>query len=1160
MPASSSDERDPKSTAPQQDGGQGSSSGPQPRVTRERTVSSSAAGVDGIVKEIREGLVDISSRELELRRREQAVARQFREMKQSARTEVLAEQEKTRKRLAAHASELNTRATELGVQRDRLERLSGELKRREVELESQRHDLILRTERARQQAEAQREKHREQRQMLRERIAAVREYEEKLKERVRATQTELVKQRQELDERETRLEQQTGLVVKAKRGLLNRQVALERKVAEGESLAGNVREERAQLAVEQERLQALKTEIEQAQQEIEQQRDKLQRDWQLLDDASSELEDERQRIAKTESDLRNMHEVLKSQRTQLRERQAELARAEAAVTADRELIAAERQRLEDTATELDAERGQLAAQRREVESTGRKLADEHTELRRERQRLEALALELESAQSELANKQQKLDEHWQQQSGTRHDLDHEIEQCDARRRDLQRREAELGQLQQRLDKRDQRLAEERAALESAQADLQRRSTELDQRAAALQNERDALGQMQSEAQRQREQAEALQVQADERENEVRQAALSLELEQRNLHHAQQELDRSQEELAQLRKQHVANAKHSRRAPEQPEAKPAPVSPPPLPTPRRWLRCAVLALIVGLVSAAAWFATHPKQYRAISALRIDPAPADPRAAAAFHRQNLLSDTLLADAGFSGPIVSNWQVAIGDGRVRVVPVPGQPATLRIAVTTPQPAQARRLVDAAGEAYDHQLRNTPLVAVDVAARERVTAELKRVTNQLDEARAQAAELRKATPDVPDPNARATLAAELQQMQAQRAAAGQTLESLRAELAGLLAMDTPRGSVAPEQIADALAADEIYQEDRKEYHAVAMQFRSELAVAMLQLIDPAKALHNAVHQFADVLQNQEQLEPPTEIRAVLEECRSQITPFVARTQQFHTQWRQSIATIRNMDVRDNVVRLVERQNEVADRARRLADALGRSIAAIDARIDQLASEGDGSTREVVVSAVLRSEQQRLQQSLAGFAGVAQKLSLTQNIELDAHDRKLRGLRMRLTDREQAVEQQLQAAADHAARETHVAEIAGVRERLRETEQTREQTMTAMLHAMDTLREMDAATRQHQTRAQRLTQQQEKVTWLAERQAELTAELDRLDESSTTPTHVTFDAAQVETLGAAEQIRGTALAGAGGFLATWVVGAALLVGRTAKTRRRHLN
>ena len=94
------------------------------------------------------------------------------------------------------------------------------------------------------------------------------------------------------------------------------------------------------------------------------------------------------------------------------------------------------------------------------------------------------------------------------------------------------------------------------------------------------------------------------------------------------------------------------------------------------------------------------------------------------------------------------------------------------------------------------------------------------------------------------PNPQDRDEASGAADQAEAELKDISTALDQRRAELAALVAGDVPLGSVDPADAEKALTEDAIYQEDQKEFQGVALQYRTELSVAMLQLVEPLQAV----------------------------------------------------------------------------------------------------------------------------------------------------------------------------------------------------------------------------------------------------------------------------------------------------------------------------
>ena len=202
-----------------------------PPVTPEESPVSSAEGVAQIVNEIREGLADISARELELRRHEQYFGRRYRELEQAAIRTFAQNQDAAQQHLVQQAAELNAQAVEIAAQRARLKAVTDEIHARQVELEQQRGDLTRRTQQSRQRTENLRSWLQQQHQLLNERRETIRRHEEELAAQVHRFRADAVREQAELDRRRTELDARAVEVAESEQKLLEYRVELERQTS-----------------------------------------------------------------------------------------------------------------------------------------------------------------------------------------------------------------------------------------------------------------------------------------------------------------------------------------------------------------------------------------------------------------------------------------------------------------------------------------------------------------------------------------------------------------------------------------------------------------------------------------------------------------------------------------------------------------------------------------------------------------------------------------------------------------------------------------------------------------------------------------------------------------------------------------------------------------
>jgi hypothetical protein len=511
------------------------------------------------------------------------------------------------------------------------------------------------------------------------------------------------------------------------------------------------------------------------------------------------------------------------------------------------------------------------------------------------------------------------------------------------------------------------------------------------------------------------------------------------------------------------------------------------------TANRW-RVAIVAVIVSATVGLAWFIARPTPCRATARIHVVTAADPPAAAVAAHRAALLDPDLLRGDPNAAGLAPLWLAACHDGRVAAWTTADQPE-LQLSVILPHRDDAQRLLRAAVAAYGRRVEqswNTPRPTVydDLAARR---ASLQSELAAVDQQRTDDAALLANTPAVIEAE---QLGAAAEGLEGELARIAAALDDARSELAVSIGTDAPRGAVAPTEIAAALADDVVYQEDHKELLAVATQYRTELAVALYGVTEPARTVATKLAAFDAAVVEQNALEPPAEIRAVLDACTTSVAPLQSRIAPFTVEWQGRLEAAQNLSVPDNTLELVKMQTAAADTAERLADEATALAGDLGTQAEALNSAGGGGTRAVVVAALLRSEHGTLKTSVETLAAAARRTTLGGNIELDTLDRRLRGLHVRLAGREETVGQRLQLDADRTVQTGHVAHVDELRQQARELERRREDVVAKLMGTIQRLRGLDDAVRQRAQVEARVQQRAAEVQWLSERLERVEQEL----------------------------------------------------------------
>jgi chromosome segregation ATPase len=971
---------------------------------------------------------------------------------------------------------------------------------------------------------------------------------------ISAHEIELRRREQDFDAQYRRLEQTARQA--AARELEQAQRRLAERNADLSAQLIEVTRRQAQLDQREERLASEK-------EELERQRAELLR----------EAEESRRRVAQLEAEHQAQRETLRGRVAAVRRQEQELTRR---IQLARDQIAQERSGSEQQAADLDARAARAAesetrlqtrqaeiderlaqgqAQAAEFQQRQTELAAERAALQQERERLREATGAIEGERRALAERQSELDRRWRSAREQRHEFTRQTEGVDAQRRSLQQEQAALGEREERLAQRDRQVQEQTTALEAEQ----RRLAELEADLAGRVETVDALFKQAEEVEQQarehHDQALAAREQAEAREREAGQAALALEVERRELERDRAALETASQKLDGLRAQREQDMAAARRAlADHAERLGAWEQSLRCASRYWWRRATILAGASAVLAVAGWIVGHPPLHRAAAEIRVtSDSPARARVIAE-HAQRLLQPHLLDDDPAVAGLAAAWRAACEGGRV-TVGTPDERPVVNLRVTAGDAQLARRLVEAAGAAHERRV-NSAAAGIELPPEYR-SAEAWRdgLASTLGTTRQERAADAQALAAVPGPEERERVIGEADRLQTELTEVVNSLKDRRAALAALAPEDAPRGTVDPADVETALVEDTVYQEDRKEFAAVALQYRTELAVTMLMLTDPAKAVQKALEELAASLDEQRNLTPPAEVSAVLEACAAEVTRTQEQLKSFVERWRQRVEAVQGMKLGDDVVELANQQNAAAEAARTIAAEVRKVLDTLQTRIDALGSSGAGGTREVVVGAVLRGDQTKVKSAAEAFLAAAGKTALNDNFELDTQDRRARGLRMRLAQRREAVQQRLQLDADRVAAQARAARVAETRQQLAELEARREELIARLMSNLKTLRGLDEAARQRAELEGRISRRDAQIGWLEKQIAELEQKLADARRQGPKPDRVAVGEVTTQAI---RQVRyeQAALAGGGAFVAAWLV-CMFMMGRTPWRARR---
>lgn len=755
-----------------------------------------------------------------------------------------------------------------------------------------------------------------------------------------------------------------------------------------------------------------------------------------------------QRITQAHRDILAQRRALDDERAARRTQAEELERAELELQAQR--------------TELERALAELQARVSQIDQEQNTLGSAQTDLKSRRADLSQTVSSLERVRRELETKQRALDERWRSTRSERTQLARQQEALDAQRRLLQEQGAALQQRLRRVENYDQQLRGRAASLETQERRLAEADAALQERRAGADQVFQQAEESLRQSQRRQEEVLALREQVDALQAENRQRQLALELEREAVGQERTALTVAQEHLDAQRRQHEAELEQIRAALQAQAQELRRVEQSRWRGPRRWwLRAAGVAAAAGLVAGLGWWAVERPTYRAVCELRLLGDVARPAETLREHEHRLRAPTAIADAVADRHHAAAWEAALADGRVRSA-VATEPPALHVAVDGRERDFARALLEQVCIGYCELARRAPHTLLAPEAGARLAQQRSEYAQRLEERRQERQSYATRLGVLPTAAQRDQLRATVGQLRTEYEELGRTLAEQRGRLSTQRAASPPRGTVSTAEHETTLATEEMYAEDAKEFRAAALQYRSELAVAMLLLVDPSKDVQRVQVAFSDTVAEQRRLQPPLAVAAVLEQIAGELATLRERLATFVPQWESWLDEIQRLVPEEQVIELVRRQQAVAQAAQQFSAGADGTQAAIRKQLDALAGGTDGGTRAVVVAAVVRDELGKLGTALAALAKAAEQIDVASNFRLDALDRQLRGLRTRLERRSAAVRQQLQFEADERARREYVEQVAALERTVSAAEQRREQLVGGLTDQLDALRHAD--------------------------------------------------------------------------------------------------
>lgn len=713
--------------------------------------------------------------------------------------------------------------------------------------------------------------------------------------------------------------------------------------------------------------------------------------------------------------------------------------------------------------ELKVRLAEIAAREREVERCERARlegalvagrSDAQAELQRREEELEARRRLLEDEHSALRERAGQLDgrERWLSEQTEalqqeRRRLGRMEDELTAARRELERREATLGEQHAEL-------ARHRGQMDRQQQEIEQSRREREQMRAELETARRALFEREQEAGRQVERRMdeilALHARLEAREAELQQHLLNIQMEAQRLQQERQRLQAQQEELAAIRESAEADLPRLREALERGPGRPA-AWPVPVAARTIWLRGVGAGAVAAMLVGAGWLAVERPAVRHSLELTVRQTRA-PGAVAVFeHAARLAQPEVLGEYLSEKHQRQRWNEVLRAAELSITPVPQSAAVLVSLRCGPDlSAAAGELLRSAAQKYAARggdLRRT----ISSGSAEAPVLLMARLDGELQERRSALQQTRAALDQSAAAPSWEALLTGMSGLQAELSETAERLRDVRERLAVLRSQDSPRGSVAPEALREALASDAVLAEDGREFRSAAREYQTELALAMLAVIDPLRELRSRVAGLLKVIDEQRALQPPAEIGAVLETSFTAAEELNRLLAEFAADWDSSSQAVQRARTDEQIVALITQQATSSDAAHSLVDRISKTVEELRGRTGGRGERSGGGTREIVVAAVLRGELNSVAEALAALGEAVGVIDLTLNYRLEAQDRRLRSLLTRIRQREEAIAATLQQSADQLAAGEHEAILRSLTEQAGALEQRRDELLAAL-------------------------------------------------------------------------------------------------------------
>lgn len=265
-------------------------------------------------------------------------------------------------------------------------------------------------------------------------------------------------------------------------------------------------------------------------------------------------------------------------------------------------------------------------------------------------------------------------------------------------------------------------------------------------------------------------------------------------------------------------------------------------------------------------------------------------------------------------------------------------------------------------------------------------------------------------------------------------------------------------QGLVSAEMRQAALHADLTLQQDLKELAVAITEVKAHTLTVWRRTQSPGEKLAQAVRTLDDALHSVHAGSATQDTAGTLGPIRASLTDYAQRLESFRTDWSNSFADLRELEVDPYTGNVLDRHQQIR---RSLSDFLfgaARTLSEMRAAVSALNESSSDQARDHVLRSTLVRAFQRVQNAHHQFEFAAGEVHSPDHFRLDAALKSARGLRRRTQSRMSHIEKALQVEALERSRKRRMDETQAAKELVERVRRTADETIDTLIDLQDEL------------------------------------------------------------------------------------------------------